>query len=271
VLRLRNHIKKGLALGAALAAIGGVFAPAARATPAGLTFYPSTDIYGKGNWHFDADAFLTDDQEVGTLSSFGLSYGTGPDRDGVFGRSEIGFDYITSGAFTSFSKRFLLNAKTQLFNSDSSQTRVVAGAWGVGGKEAFAPNVLYLLGSKNFDFGRVHVGVAHALSDERIALPGGDEDTFLHLGYDKVFANNKLQFTVDYYSGDTAISALAPGLIYYINDKAAVQLGYIRYNNSSLGALQDQVYLAFDYNFGGGSTEAPAPAAETSTTAPATQ
>lgn len=231
---MRNNLKavvskKVVALGvlAAVAGLGTMSKPA-QATPAGLTFYPSTDIYGKGNFHFDSDTFLDqDDTDNGLFfSSLGLSYGTGPDRDGFFGRSEVGFDYITSGSGLSFGKRFLGNAKTQLYNNDDSQIRAVAGVWGLGSEDAFAPNIGYALVSKNFpSIGRFHVGVARSFQDEDTV---GDDRTNLQLGYDRVFANGKLQFTLDYMTGDTSYSVVAPGLIYYINDKASFQVGYIK-------------------------------------------
>jgi hypothetical protein len=281
VLQLRNNfkslgrIRKVAALGAAVAAVAGalVSSKPASATAAGLTFYPSTDIYSKGNFHFDADYFFNEKARFGSdASTFGLSYGVGPETDGAFGRSEVGFDYVTNSGDLSVGKRLSFNAKTQLYNNDDSQTRVVAGIWGLGSRSASAPNVGYLLGSRNFEFGRIHVGVARALRDVV-----GDDRNFIQLGYDKVFADGKLQFTTDYYSGKSAISALAPGIIYYLNDKAAVQLGYIRYNNRDLG---EQIYFGFDYNFGGSSNPTPgtaaegsadAPAPETSTSAPAVQ
>ena len=120
-------------------------------------------------------------------------------------------------------------------------------------------------------FGRVHLGVARSLQKESVV---GEDRTNLTVGYDKVFAGGKLQFTIDYYTGDNTYSALAPGLIYYINDKAAVQIGYIRPNDEVAFGAKNQVYLGFDYNFGGSlDKKAPesAPAPETSTSAPAMQ
>jgi hypothetical protein len=85
------------------------------------------------------------------------------------------------------------NAKTQLYNNDDSQIRAVAGVWGLGSEDAFAPNIVYLLGSKNIpSIGRFHVGVARSLQDEDTV---GDDRTNLQLGYDRVFANGKFQFT----------------------------------------------------------------------------
>ena len=278
---MRNNMKirKGLMLGAALTAVAMCGAPeAARATPAGLTFYPATDIYGKGNFHFDSDQFFGSGSRT-TATAIGLEYGTGPDRDGVLGRSEFGIDYITGGSgFSnniSGSKRVLFNAKTQLFNNDKSATRLVAGVWGVGargnlssGNTVFPPNVGYLLASKNFTFGRIHAGVAHSFANKAvITTPGGNDDrTYLQLGYDRVL-NKKFQVTVDFYSGKSAASVFAPGIIYYMNEKSDFQLGYIRFNDKSIKP-RNQIYLGFDYNFGG--ETAPPAATPASPVAPAT-
>lgn len=270
---LSNVVRKAFGIGATTLAIAGALcgAKSAHATPAGLTFFPSTDIYGAGNYHFDADTFVdSGSSNTGAqVNSIGLTYGFGKEDDSAFGRNEIGFDYVSNyfGISANTGERLLLNAKTQLFNNED--TRVVAGIWGVGNKKLYAPDVAYITGSKNFSFGRVHLGVARSLQKEEIV---GKDRTNLTVGYDKVFAGGKLQFTVDYYSGKNTYSALAPGLIYYINDKAAVQVGYIKPNDETLFGAKSQVYLGFDYNFGGSRTEAaPAPAPETSTSAPANQ
>ena len=232
----------------------------AHATASGLTFYPSTDIYGKGNIHFDADYFSRSGTDT-SATSLGLSYGLGPEKDGALGRTELGFDYVTSGSGISAGKRLLFNIKTQLFNNDKSGTRVVAGFWGVGargniatGQSVFPPNVGYLLGSKNFSFGRLHLGVAHSFAKKDVlATPGGNADrTYLQLGYDKLFANNKFQFTADFYSGKSSISTFSPGLIYYPNNRSDFQIGLIHYNDSTVAPSRNQIYVGFDYNFSGG-------------------
>ncbi|MGI8755980.1 MAG: hypothetical protein ACR2MB_08990 [Acidimicrobiales bacterium] len=258
---------------AAATALGG--ATAAHATPAGLTFYPSTDIYGKGNIHFDADYFTRAGKDT-TGTSLGLEYGLGPEKDGALGRTELGFDYVTTGGSSiSPGKRLLFNIKTQLFNRDASGTRVVAGFWGVGsrgnidnGESVFPPNVGYVVGSKNFSFGRLHLGVAHSFAKkEVITTAGGNDDrTDIQLGYDKLFAKDKFQFTADYYSGKSAISTFSPGLIYYPNNRSDFQIGYIRYNDSSLGSFRNQIYIGFDYNFGGGNDNIPDPKSDESDT-----
>jgi hypothetical protein len=282
VLQLRNNFecvgrlgkvaRKAALFGAAALAVAGtlVGSKPAAATPSGLTFYPSTDIYGKGVFHFDADTFFDQDIRNGSaVSSIGLQYGAGPDNDGAFGRTEFGFDVATNPfGGVNFGDRLAFNAKTQLYNNDDAQTRVVAGIWGLGSKKLFAPNVIYLTGSKNFEFGRIHLGVANSLASK--GTIGTSNRTFLTAGYDKVFANNKLQFTVDYYSGKSTISAIAPGIIYYLNDRSDFQLGFVKFNNS---AFRDNIYLGFDYNFGPGTDRVvdEAPATETSTAATATQ
>lgn len=229
--------------GLALAAGTGIAVKPASATPSTLGFYPSTDIYGKGNFHYDADAYTKTSLKDSTSISSGLTYGFGPDKDGAFGRTEAGFDYnFTSLGDVDFGKRIFGNVKTQLFNNDASATRVVAGAWGIGDDD-FNPNYIYLLGSKGFEFGRIHLGVAHALSD-KVVTKG---ETSLQLGYDK-YITPKLQFAVDYYSGKGPASGVQPTLYYYINDKADFGLGYFRLNDSS-AAVRNQLYLCFDYNF----------------------
>src|SRR5688572_28018992 len=194
VCKLRNH-KLALGIAGIALAAGVLGVKPASATPATLGFYPATDIYGKGTFHLDVDSYGRA-TKMDALTSVGLTVGTGPDRDGIFGRSEIGVDYIMSlggstptdadtGKTLSGSKRFLLNAKTQLYNNDDQGTRVVAGFWGVGTDDIFAPNVGYVTGSKTFSWGRVHVGVAHAFDKKNITtLDGNDDTTYLHLGYD---------------------------------------------------------------------------------------
>lgn len=261
-------------------AVGHLSTPKAAATPSTLGFYPSTDVYGRGVFHFDADSYGRATRADAAVTG-GLTYGIGPDRDGIFGRTEVGLDYIFSlggAAPSSFGvqgeKRLLGNIKTQLFNNDASATRVVAGVWGIGDADIFAPNVAYVTGSKSFEFGRVHLGLARSLSDRGVvATPAGESDrTNLHLGYDRYFANNKLQFAVDYYSGKSGYSGIQPTLYYYVNDKANFGLGLFRLNDSSVLPTRNQVYICFDYNFGGATAPvaAPAPIPETAPGAPAT-
>lgn len=253
-----------------LGALSGTMKPA-QATPATLGFYPSSDIYGKGTFHLDVDSYGRS-TKMDAVTSVGLTGGLG-DSDGMFGRTEIGADYLMSvggstpldpdnGKTLSGTKRFLLNAKTQLYNNDAKGVRVVAGVWGMGNKKIYAPNVAYVLGAKSFDWGRVHVGVAHSLArKETIATPAGNSDrTFLHLAYDKALTK-KLSFAVDWYSGKSAISGVQPSLYYAVNDKASFGVGLMRFNDKSITPTRNQLYLCFDYNFGKGSTAAePAPA-----------
>ena len=266
---LSMNISRLLTAGLFCAGIASLAARPAHATPSTLGFYPSTDIYGPQTFHFDADTYQSSDFKNGVFSSSGITYGLGKETNGPFGRTEIGADYNfgSSGPLT-FSKRIFGNAKTQLFNNNASQTRVVAGAWGLG-DSTLNPNYIYLLGSKNFaSVGRVHVGVAHGLAKNYFA---GTGRTSLQLGYDR-YITPKLQFAVDYYSGKGPASGVQPTLYYYINDRADFGLGYFRLNDSAL-SNRNQVYVCFDYNFDfkrpvQSTTAAPAP--ETSTQSPAT-
>jgi hypothetical protein len=230
----------------------------AAATPSTLGFYPSTDIYTRGNFHLDVDAYgkgLHTDAFIST----GLSYGTGPERNGLFGRSEVGFDYMLSmmgeTPMASTGKRLLFNGKTQLYNNDTSHVRLVAGFWGLGDRAIGAPNIGYVLGSKAFSFGRVHLGVAHSFAaEEAIAAPSGHADrTYGQLGFDTMITP-KLQCAADFYSGKSFVSALQPTLYYLVNDKASFGVGYARFNDKSMMPSRNQVYVCFDYNFGKGSS-----------------
>ena len=256
----------GLAVAASV--FGGV--KTAEATPATLGFYPATDIYSKGNFHLDVDSYGRG-AKMDASTSVGLTYGIGPESDGIFGRSEIGADYLMSlggstpqdpdnpGRTITGTKRFTFNAKTQLYNNDDKGVRLVGGFWGVGSEDIFAPNVGYVLGSKAFSWGRVSAGLAHSFSDKAtISTLDGDSDrTYLHLAYDRMLTK-RLQFAVDWYSGKSAISGVQPTLYYYINDKASFGVGYFRLNDEDIAPTRNQVYICFDYNFGGGgSSDAP--------------
>lgn len=273
-----KHKSTGQLLGsiAAVAVAAGVLGAGikpAGATPATLGFYPAPDIYPKGNFHLDVDTY-GNGTRMDASTSYGLTYGIGPEKDGIFGRSEIGFDYVNTlggsvplnpdtGKNLSGTNRLLYNAKTQLYNNDKSGVRLVAGFWGVGSKDIFAPDVGYILGAKSFSWGRVSAGVAHSFAkDATISTLSGQHDkTYLHVAYDKMLTK-KLQFVVDYYSGKSAISGVQPTLYYYVNEKASFGVGYFRLNSKDIFPTRNQVYLCFDYNFGGGSsTPEPAPAA----------
>lgn len=285
---MRNHnlfnlsVKK-VALSAAVGAValGAVLtARPAEATPSTLGFYPSTDIYGPGTFHLDVDTYgrgLRGDVSTTT----GLTYGMG-DKDGAFGRTEFGFDYalsagggqplsLTTGTQLDGTKRLTFNVKTQLYNDSDAGTRVVAGVWGLGSKEFGAPNVGYIEGSKTFGFGRVHLGVAQNFAGKvggvRVTDLGADDTKFsVTAGYDR-YITKKIQFCADYYTGKNGYAGVQPTLYYYVNDKADFGLGFFRLNSQN-AAIRNQVYACFDYNFGGGSAAAPAPAVAATPAAP---
>ncbi len=248
---MRNIVKVSVA--GALVAGSLVAATPAHATGSGLGFYPSTDVYGDGVFHFDADTYSEDfTKNFGT--SLGIEYGLGD-------KFEFGVDYGVSGGATKVGERAAFNAKYKFLDGGADGISAAVGAWGVGKKSTGFANVGYLLGSKNFSFGRVHLGVAHSFGDEDIL---GDDKTSIAVGYDK-YITPKVQFAIDYYSGKNSYAGVQPTLYYYINEKADFGLGYFRPNNSD---LEDQIYFCFDYNFDFKKTAevvAPAPAPETKT------
>ena len=275
---------KTLAMGAFCAGFATLAAPKAHALPSGLGAFPSTDIYTKGNIHLDVDSYSSTNVKTIVLPTQGLTYGVGPDTSGVFGRTEVGYDYnFSSSSPLSFGKRIFGNIKTQLFNNDKQQVRVVAGGWLLGDSTT-NPNYLYLLGSKNFTgVGRFHLGYAYAASTGLFQFNNTTSNTTatrgrssVHLGYDRLITP-KLQFCIDYYSGKGPFAGVQPTVYYSVNDKASFGLGYFRLNDRA-AAVPDQLYLAFLYNFDfnkaaptpGNSNPAPSTGTGPATSAPAT-
>ena len=216
-------------------------APAAHATDSGLGFYPTADIYPSGNYHLDVDTFGSG-LKTNLTNSVGLEYGFGKDRDGLFGRNEIGFDYATSGYTDDRAdKRISLNFKTQLYNNSDKNERIAIGFSGLGDRSTFASANARLLAYKGFSFGRVHAGVFKNIKRSS----GGDSTSGLQLGFDRS-VGKKLIIGGDYRSGPSGF--LAPCIIYNFNDKADFEVCVGFANNSNVSP-RTQTYLAFDYNF----------------------
>lgn len=240
--RTRTILSAAL-LGAALLLQGA--GKEAQATESGLGFYQTADIYGKGVLHFDYDTFGRGVKtDLGT--SVGLEYGVGPDKDGLFGRTEVGFDYITSvasgGTLPDTGKRIFFNAKTQLYNNDASGTRVSLGVSNLGDKDTFPAASLHLLGYKAFDFGRVHAGLFKDIKRKSGASKTGG----LQLGFDRA-VGKKFVVGADWRSGPSGF--LAPCIIYNMNSKSDFELCVGRANSDNI-TPRYQTYLAFDYSFG---------------------
>jgi len=240
-LKLRK-VRRVLAAGAILVAMGAGMQATTRtasATDSGLGFYPTADIYPNGNFHFDYDTF-GQGLKTNVFTSAGLEYGFGKGTDGLFGRNEIGVDYLTSGfANPSAEKRIAANFKTQIFNNDKKGMRLAAGVAGLGDKANFGAIDARLLGYKAFSFGRVHAGLWRAFGR------GGAPDTGgAQLGFDK--AVGKWVLGGDWRTGPTGF--LAPCAIWNFNDKADFEFCVGRANNDGV-APRWQTYLAFDYNF----------------------
>ncbi len=258
MIDVKIRMRRMLGAGVAVAALGvGLLAGGrpAMATPSTLGFYPSTDTYADKTFHLDVDTYRADNLGGNGFDTAGITYGIG-DTDKAFGRSEVGFDYIASGVGSgSFGNHLLFNGKTQIYNNAENGIKAVAGVWLLGSKNAGASNVGYLLGSKGFKFGRITAGVAHAFRDQ-----GGNSETFVQLGFDRPITS-KLSFAADFYSGHGPLSGIQPSLYYAVNDKASFGVGYFINSEPSGAPNNDQLYLCFDYNFGGPKAEAaPAPA-----------
>lgn len=243
---MRHNIKSRLVLAGALAASMGLMGsrPAA-ATPSTLGFYPSTDFVADRGFHLDIDTYRANGISDPGFDTGGLTAGFG-NTEKAFGRAEAGFDYISSGGATAFGDRLIFNAKAQLYSKPESGVRLVGGGWLLGNRASGASNVGYVAGSKAFEWGRVTLGVAHAFRNQ----PAGTSETFLQLGYDRMLTS-KLSFATDFYSGRGPISGIQPTLYYAVNDKASFGIGYFFNNEPAGGANNDQLYLCFDYNFGG--------------------
>ena len=250
------------------AASGLIFAPRAQAAPANLTIYPSTDIYPKGDWHLDSDIVSGSNFRDTTFASAGINYGLGPDRNGLLGRSDIGLEYLPAPlSGVSGSNRLAFNFKTQLYNRMAltargpMSTRLVFGLRGFGPKgnpgigNSTAPkDIIYLLGSHVLPIGRVHLGVAHSYAQRAfLQTPAGNAArTYAQLGYD-VPISKQARLALDYYTGKSAISALAPSIRYELDNRGSFQVGLIRYNDCSIKP-RHQIYGAFDYDFGRGAS-----------------
>lgn len=216
-------------------------APAAHATDSGLGFYPTADIYPSGNYHFDVDTFGSG-LKTNLTNSVGLEYGFGKDKDGLFGRNEVGFDYATSG-YTSDSaaKRLSLNFKTQLYNNDAKTERVAIGFSGLGDRSSFSSANARILAYKGFSFGRIHVGAFRDIK----RTSGGSNTGGLQLGFDRSIGKHII-VGGDYRSGPSGF--LVPCIIYNVNDRSDFELAVGRANNTGVSPRY-QTYLAFDYNF----------------------
>lgn len=218
-------------MGAVLLATSGP----ASATDSGLGFYPTADIYPSGNFHFDYDTFGTG-LKTDAFTSAGIEYGFGKGTDGLFGRNEIGFDYVVSGfASGSPEDRVAFNFKTQLYNNDKSGTRLALGVANVGDKSLGRIDTR-LLAYKVLGFGRLHAGVWRGFGR------GGQDDTNgLQLGIDKTIG--KFVIGADWRSGPTGV--IAPCVIWNFSDKADFELCAGRANRGGSWTT----YAAFDYNF----------------------
>jgi hypothetical protein len=251
------------------AAVALVVAPAqARADGNSLIGYPQTNILAKKAFHVDWD---TVGVRAGTnvFSAIGITYGLGSglrgrngdgsDKNGILGRSEIGIDYLlTAGpnvaTFVPTNERFYLNFKTQLYQDDSTKTRVVAGVYNLGANSLATARELYLLVSEDRPWGKIQVGVTHAFGkEEGLKTPAGNADrTYFQLSYNRHIWQ-RLFGAFAGYSGKSTQSRQSVALAYYVDNsyKGSFAIGYLFYNDKSVRPSRNQVYFGFDYGFGG--------------------
>jgi hypothetical protein len=216
----------------------GVQTPAL-ARPSGTALAPSTDILPGGTARVDVFTSRAEeiDLDLGDDVFTGVEFGAGPDRDGLFGRTEVGFDYLFKGKgyenSLSDNERFAFDFKTQLFGNDPKGTRLVAGAWQVGRSSTNVPQaqVGYLSGSKVWSWGRLGLGVHHAFGDAFAASVAPARRTALHASYEQL-VSKKFHIIVEHMTGE-ALGGTALTAYYYFNYDFSLQVGALRGNGAS--------------------------------------
>lgn len=200
-------------------------ATVAYATPSTLVWIPSTDIQS-GSAHFGVDAFLAEGDAEDPATDFGLTFGNG--------KYEYGVD-----CFEGIGDPIYLNAKALLKDETATSPRIAAGVYGLGTDSDTSYAIIYVLGSKTFDFGRLTAGYGVGREE---AL--GDDNGMLLLGFDRAIAD-EWWAAVDYQGGKSGFGALSAGVAYTINPTTSILVGYDWFNDSSLA---DCATIQFDVN-----------------------
>jgi len=256
----------------------GLFAAAAMlATPTAawadgnsLIGYPQSNIITKNAFHVDWDTVGVN-AATNVFSAIGVTYGLGSgllgrrpsddgsDSNGILGRSEVGVDYLlTAGnsvaTFVPTNERFFFNFKTQLYNDDTSKTRIVAGIYNFGSNSLATAREVYILASEDRPWGKIQVGVQHAFGhQEGLETPAGNADrTYVQVSYNR----HLWQRLFGAYAGVTGRSTQtrqSVAVAYYLDNtyKGSFALGYLLYNDASVRPQRNQVYFGFDYDWGG--------------------
>lgn len=257
----------------------------------------STRIGPYKEWHLE-DIYMGNGFQTNGHTAVGLTYGLGPDTSGLFGRTEVGFDYVLSagpfagvsipsgvspegnsgtipGLFTTDTltpaQRIFWGAKTQLYENPKTQTRLVMGGYLFGPKQANAGDLGFLsLSRQTQKYGYFQVGVVHSFAGEQAieTRDGYSDHTFAQLDY-AYQLKPRLVGGFNCYTGRSTESAIFPALIYFITDdyNSSVTLGDFHFWDPTVRPSRDQTYVQFDYYFNGPShvrrpyPPAPAPSA----------
>ena len=233
-----------------------------------LIGYPQANIIGENAFHLDVDT-VGQKASTNAFTGLGITWGLGSgllgrsgdkgDKDGILGRSEVGVDYVLSaGPFVptivESRDRFFFNFKTQLYNDDASQTRVVVGGYNLGAASLATPRELYILAARTHKWGKLQIGLTHAFGPEQgLITPAGNADrTYLQASFNRKLVG-RLYGAYAGYTGLSTQSRSSVAVAYYLDStyKGSFALGLLRYNDHTVQPGQYQVYFGFDYDWGG--------------------
>jgi hypothetical protein len=257
--RRTSRGKAILSTGAALFALTALLVTAGKADADNdsLVGYPSTAIYANHEFHWSFDS-LGRALKANAIILSGLDYGFGPDKKGLLGRTEFGFDYILSAGGrepdVDIPKRLIWNFKTQLYDSNARGVRAVVGVYAYGSGDVGAPDIGYLMASKAYKWGKVQVGIAHAFGKKLfLTTPSGNADrTYFQLAFQRRIVG-RLFGAFNFYTGNSTQSRFAPGMTYFFDKayKSDIAVGVLHFNDSSVQPARNLIYLGFGYSFGG--------------------
>ncbi len=258
---------------------------------ASLTLWGASQTYAVDNnstrigpykeWHLE-DIYMGNGFQTNGHTAVGLTYGLGPDKSTLFGRTEVGFDYVLSaGPYSGVSipsgtspegnngslpglfsgptltpaQRTFYGLKTQLWEDPKTMTRLVIGGYLWGVKEANAGDLGFLAISRQTKkYGYIHLGIVHSFAGHKAILTraGHSDHTYAQIDY-AYQIKSRLVGGFNCYTGKSTESAIFPAIIYFISDdyNSSVTLGDFHFWDKSVRPVADQMYVQFDYYFNG--------------------
>jgi hypothetical protein len=243
-----------------------VAATEARADGNSLIGYPQANIIDENAFHLDVDTVGVK-ASTNSFTGIGVTYGLGSllgrakstaGKDGLFGRAEVGVDYLMSAGGSvpnvPSKDRFYFNFKVQLYNDDASKTQIVSGGYNLGSQSLATPRELYILVARVHSWGKLQIGVTHAFGpEEGLITPAGHaERNYIQVSFNRHLAG-RLYGAFAGYTGLSTQSRGSVAVAYYLDQtyKASFALGLLRYNDHSVLPGQYQTYFGFDYDWGG--------------------